>query len=1191
MSSRTPCLHPHRGRLAPLLALLVLMALVAPAAAQETGTVRGQVFDRESGSPVEGVTVILVHPAAEGAEPRQDVQVSGAEGAFEFRDVPAGSYELRFNKAGYRASTMTDFAVQAGEVNRADFPLPPRAVETSEEILQLEAFVVEQSTVDEADLALELRLESDQLVNTFSAEDFSKFSAGDVAEALDRVAGVTVADGQFAVIRGLEDRYNSTLYNSAPVPSPDPDKQSVQLDLFPSDIVSNLVVSKTFGPDLPSNSSGGAIDILTHDYPAVFEFKVSGGTGWNTNAEDRFLEIEGSTDVERVVKGVGPFDPMSEVFTVRGRDVVGGSPVGREQERGDGFFHDIDDILEGDYGVLLGGRAELEGREFRFKAVAANEIDYGTKIGEQESREPRPPVIGPGGIEFIPGVGLVEVPGELERSGDLSLGRLNLSDGHFDFTESTREEQTTAYVGFGFDWDEEGNHKLDASFFWTKKEEQTVQLRENGFLPGFDYPTAIEQQLIGALEPRPDNELFVDSVTRGSWMARSFRENAANPTSRGALVFSNFTESRSFERDRDLRVWQINGDHRFSELPGLNVRWAWNKARTTQDDVALGMRFFYEPCGFNQFIPCPVGSSPMVPGSFPVTVAAAGAGRFAVQDRITLSANSIVENQDFYRIDAEYESDLSEQMRFTLSGGMWREDADREVVSAFLEAPQVQTGTEGEFDCPGNLSQFSCRGDTPMQLAENVFGALLVDPLTGAIRGLRQTSNESTREVDAWHLGGKLTLWDRLDLIGGARWEHIVIESNNDPFVRDPLSGETETRLGGPQTFPTRFLFFDRIDTIEEGLPADVDLSEVIFNDQILGIDVPIDPDTGLVNIRDAAQLESLVNGRIDEHKVLPSAAFAIRPIEGLSLRGAWSETVARPSFRELGYYVTVEPGTDDLIVGNPQVGLSDVESYDLRAEYVWGPYGDLVAVSGFWKQIDDPIESIVVRDPTNAEEGSSFALFRTFFNNPNRADLQGIEAEARKSFGFLGFGHPGLQWLNHLSLGGNYTYIDAEVARTGAELARSRDFFGVAADETDKVRFEEISETRRLFNQPEWIANADLTFDHPGWGTRITLAWFAISSVLDAAGTATVAPNGEVRSFTLDRYIDEYDQLDLIVRQTFRLPRNWGSLTFGFTAKNLTDSERAVLYDPEQTFDEIEERSFKIGRDYSFSLTYSLGF
>jgi hypothetical protein len=250
-----------------------------PEAGEGEGTLDGQVFDGETGAPVAGVTVIVIWPApGDGNEARQEVQLTDVQGAYEFPAIPAGRYTISFVKAGYRASEMTGFEVQAGQANRADFPLPPIPAEASDEVLQLDAFVVEASTVSEIMASLELRMESDQLLDIMSAEDLSRYAAGDVAEALKRVAGVNVVEGKFAIIRGLEDRYSSTTWNGAPVPSPDPDKQSVQLDLFPSEVVSNLVVSKTFGPSLPSNSSGGSIDILTHEYPESFEAKISGGT-------------------------------------------------------------------------------------------------------------------------------------------------------------------------------------------------------------------------------------------------------------------------------------------------------------------------------------------------------------------------------------------------------------------------------------------------------------------------------------------------------------------------------------------------------------------------------------------------------------------------------------------------------------------------------------------------------------------------------------------------------------------------------------------------------------------------------------------------------------------------------------------------------------------------------------------------
>jgi outer membrane receptor protein involved in Fe transport len=104
------------------------------------------------------------------------------------------------------------------------------------------------------------------------------------------------------------------------------------------------------------------------------------------------------------------------------------------------------------------------------------------------------------------------------------------------------------------------------------------------------------------------------------------------------------------------------------------------------------------------------------------------------------------------------------------------------------------------------------------------------------------------------------------------------------------------------------------------------------------------------VDLVNRAEIEQFVNGEIDEEKVLPSVGATYRPLEGLALRAAWSRTVARPSFREMGYYVSVEPASDDLILGNPQLQLSDVESWDGRIEYFYGDYGDLVAIGGFYK-------------------------------------------------------------------------------------------------------------------------------------------------------------------------------------------------------------------------------------------------
>ncbi|RIL01356.1 MAG: hypothetical protein DCC71_18015 [Proteobacteria bacterium] len=1111
-----------------LAAVAALLLVAVPARAQERGVLQGAVTDASDGAPLAGVRVRVSGPEeSDDAARATRSDTTDAKGIFSFGGLPAGTWSAEIAKDGFRAAEKAGVAVRAGQVNRADVALEPVVVaqaapapaESGEAEAGAASGPAPSPDVEEflvvappAEAILQAsRMEADALINTLSAEELSKFAAGDVADALKFVPGVNVVEGQFAIIRGLEDRYSSTLYNSAPVPSPDPDSQSVQLDLFPSDVVRDLVVAKTFAPELPGNSSGGSIDIVTQDYPEQFEIKIAAGTGWEQNARDRFLRYDD------------------------------GSPAGYETDFGD--------ILERDFSVSIGGPWEVADRGVRFKANFAREIDFRTAQGFQESREPRPQLT----TRPRP-----PRPPVITQGGDLSLGELNLSGGRYDFTQSERTQQTSAYGGLGFDLDEAGDHRVDGSVFWTKKLEETVQGKEDGFLPNFDYAQLLARQRAGE-EILPQD--FNGFATIGTWL-RDVRPGPNDFASRGPLWYSSFNESKSFDNDRDLRVHQINGDHRFDAidaLEGLHVRWAWNRAKTTQSEVAAGVQYFLEP-----------DDPSAIPSSLPGTLAGQGPGRFAANSGILFSSNEIEETQDFGRVDADYERELADFVTVKLNGGGWFEKSERDVFSNFLESPTV-----------GGNSQFALFGETPQQLGGGLFDGLDQSGFGGP-SGIRETTSTAERKIRAWNVGGKATFLERVDLMGGVRRESVLLASRSDPFTGQP-------RFGAPATFPETYLFFDRLDNPYRGEVSRAPLPGTAFNDELLGIDVPKGPCRDLdgnvpnpslecVDLLDEGAISSLVDGEIDEKKYLPSAAFAIRPIEGLSIRGAWSRTIARPSFRELGFYVTVEPGSDDLVVGNPQLQLSEVASWDGRVEYTWGELGDLVAVSAFKKRIADPIESIVIRNPLNFEQSSS-ALYRTFFNNPNEATLWGLELEARKALDFFG-----VDLLRYLSIGGNFTYIQAEVDRTEAELARSTAFFGLAPGARD--RFEGMERSRRLFNQPEWIANADVTFDHPDWGTRVSLIYFAISNVLDAAGSAFIGPDGRAQDYTLDRYVDSYHQLDLVVTQ-----RIWEGLTAKLSVKNLTNSTRQIVYDPYQTHREISERSFQVGRDYSFSLSYTFEF
>ena len=1011
---------------------------------------------------------------------------------------------------------------ERAEDAESDAPTPDAdATDDSSEISDdIEEMVVEAEIMDELLQGLALRETSDLQLNLMSAADLSKFAASDVADALKRVPGVTVVEGQFAIIRGLEDRYSSTMFNGAPVPSPDPDRQSVQLDLFPSDIVSNLVVAKTFGPDSPSKSSGGSIDVVTTEYPEAPTIKFSLGGGIEEGAEKRFLKYKD------------------------------GSTVGKEA--------DPTDVIESDVSGMAGGRWTLLDHDVRFKGAVAHEIDYRSEQGFQESRQPSLPT-----ESFESGQTVVTGPG------GLALGELALSDGKFAQIQSTRSEQLTGFAALGADIDEAGAHRIDATYFHTEKQDQIVEQRENGYFKDLDYSGLIQATQNGELNAAVLSQQLDPVSTLGSRLGpRGLREETSEEPDRGALWFDNFGRSNSFERNRKLDVYQINGVHEIEFLDGLDITWATNYATTKQDDKSLGMRFTYEPCGFAGLSPCPSGGSPIaIPTRFPVRVSDLGPGKYfasGIQGGIIDTATDVKETQYFARLDAEQEVALSDFAQLDFKTGLWWEKAKRDVDATFVENVTVN-----------GRSQWALGSPSLSELGNTLFDQFDPNP------AIRNSQTEASKEITAGHAQLKLTLWESFDVLGGVRYENIYIDSKNSPFTG-------EEQLGRPATFPTAYLFFDRLDNPALGeVTLGTDTSGVTFNDQILGIHTPVDPTTGFVDLLTREQILSLVDGKIDENKVLPAVGIAYRPIDGLALRASYSETVARPSFREMGYYVTVQPGTDERILGNPQVGLSEVKSYDARAEYIFGELGDLVALSSFYKVIDDPIESIILRNPLDLDSGSA-AQFRTFFNNPNTARLWGIEIEARKSFDFLaqlGLDFPGIELFDYLSVGGNFSWIDASVARTPTERARAQRFFLVPDGET--ARFPSLNRKRRLFGQPEWIGNADVSFDHPDWGTTVTLAVFAISDVLDAAGSAGIGKDRvNADTLTLDRYLDDYYQLDFIASQEI-----WQGISIKLSVKNLTDTRRRRVYDREQTAKTYVERMRQYGRDWSLSVGYAVDF
>ena len=150
---------------------------------------------------------------------------------------------------------------------------------------------------DAAQRLMEERKEDEVVSDVLGEETISRLGDTTVAVALRRVSGLSLVNDKFVYVRGLGERYSSTLLNGATIPSPDLTRNVIPLDIFPTSIVQSLRVQKAYSADMPAAFGGGAVDIRTKGIPVGFTYSVELGTGYNfENDGDAFTYPGGDDD-------------------------------------------------------------------------------------------------------------------------------------------------------------------------------------------------------------------------------------------------------------------------------------------------------------------------------------------------------------------------------------------------------------------------------------------------------------------------------------------------------------------------------------------------------------------------------------------------------------------------------------------------------------------------------------------------------------------------------------------------------------------------------------------------------------------------------------------------------------------------------------------------------------------------------
>ncbi|MGV3664817.1 MAG: TonB-dependent receptor domain-containing protein [Leptospira bouyouniensis] len=274
--------------------------------AQSTGSIRGTIIDSENGEPVFGATIVI--------RSEKKFAKTDFDGKYNL-DLPPGTYQVEYQMYGYGPQNRT-IVVTAGKPSQMNVTFGAQVLQTVE---------VKDRALNESDAALlQLQKKSATVSDSIGAESIKKSPDSSASDVIKRVTGITIVGGKFVFVRGLGERYSSTYLNDAYIPSTEPDKRVVPLDLFPATLIKNIRVIKSFVPEESGEFSGGLVKIETKEYPDQLTVTFGLGMGYNSNTtRNKWLTFKGGDffgrptsdqELPSIVKAVPeflPFEPGS----------------------------------------------------------------------------------------------------------------------------------------------------------------------------------------------------------------------------------------------------------------------------------------------------------------------------------------------------------------------------------------------------------------------------------------------------------------------------------------------------------------------------------------------------------------------------------------------------------------------------------------------------------------------------------------------------------------------------------------------------------------------------------------------------------------------------------------------------------------------------------------------------------------
>ncbi len=243
--------------------------LAASATAIQAHTLDGIVKDNKTGEPLIGTVIRVKELPNVGT-------TTGLDGSFTLHELPdKGKYTLVVTFMAYKTK---EIVVDVANDEKVDIPM-------DEDLKQLGEVVVTGHREYRSDRsAVETVKNADNVLNVMSQQSIQLSPDVNVASVLQRVSGVTMerdasGEASYAILRGMDKRYNYTLVNGVKIPSPDDKNRYIPLNIFPSDLMDRLVVSKSLTADMEGDAAGGVVDMVMKDAPSRFQLQANAAIG------------------------------------------------------------------------------------------------------------------------------------------------------------------------------------------------------------------------------------------------------------------------------------------------------------------------------------------------------------------------------------------------------------------------------------------------------------------------------------------------------------------------------------------------------------------------------------------------------------------------------------------------------------------------------------------------------------------------------------------------------------------------------------------------------------------------------------------------------------------------------------------------------------------------------------------------